>query len=726
MRRIPFWEGAVRIVGAAGKGLRAACAGAWLCAGASAIAQSDGLELRVEMDAARMITMVDVDSGRVLMSPNLQAVWGPGMGSVMTPLEPEVRFRPMPDGYDVVYTFRNTSNDWRSPGTLYVPGIRFGRVIGSRDFYTDGKRVTIDHADGNYFGGGNIYPRTMYSPVAIVTDGDYTIGVSLKYPILDYAHAAFIRIESPGGQYTEGGRNWQVKLDLNPSYLIGGDRVYNAAGDLPPRSTRTYEVSCRVIRNTTEGHRSAWMRTLEPYRAFFQCRYGAARYTRDPRPVVGAILAYSEFLSESNPMGFYDESLRPDAHGWGPWVARLDAIRAGGFSRFCLWNPTGLYFVNRHFNYPFQFTSHWQDDWTIRTTLPLLAQFAQAGIQLGLWWGHASSVSFGWDADFLTDLDPAVPEHRAAALNEMAGAAGVNATLVGLDSFTSMPVWDAYPWLEQLKAAFPRVTFVTEYTSCDVLHTLAPTYIFGTRAPDESRWRVTNEHYLADFLIPGHETWAQVNEEHVKQELGYPSSQSLTDEELQAAMLRFSGWGYVAHPFTQHRLAAPYSRFNALDSRSSSVPPEFLGPYYPLVLAPPPDVAFQSGQTVRLAASLWAGAGGAVSYRWSRNGQPLADGDRITGSAGPELVITGLVRADAATYSLEIANSCGAGTSTACVLTPACAADINDDGRADDFDFFEYLNQFSASDSRADVNGDGAVDDFDFFDFLSSFFRGCP
>ncbi|MBL8764932.1 MAG: hypothetical protein JNM07_11745 [Phycisphaerae bacterium] len=52
-----------------------------------------------------------------------------------------------------------------------------------------------------------------------------------------------------------------------------------------------------------------------------------------------------------------------------------------------------------------------------------------------------------------------------------------------------------------------------------------------------------------------------------------------------------------------------------------------------------------------------------------------------------------------------------------------CPSDWNGDGSVDDFDFFDFLNDFSAG--TADFNLDQSTDDFDFFDFLNAFNVNC-
>ncbi len=78
----------------------------------------------------------------------------------------------------------------------------------------------------------------------------------------------------------------------------------------------------------------------------------------------------------------------------------------------------------------------------------------------------------------------------------------------------------------------------------------------------------------------------------------------------------------------------------------------------------PLPVAIEPGQTATFAAS--ATATSAITYRWLRNGAPVANGGRISGATTDTLTITGVVAGDADNYTLEISTAGGATrTSTA-------------------------------------------------------------
>ncbi|MDX2148376.1 MAG: hypothetical protein SFZ23_12720 [Planctomycetota bacterium] len=57
--------------------------------------------------------------------------------------------------------------------------------------------------------------------------------------------------------------------------------------------------------------------------------------------------------------------------------------------------------------------------------------------------------------------------------------------------------------------------------------------------------------------------------------------------------------------------------------------------------------------------------------------------------------------------------------------TIPCAADFNNDGQGDFFDYLDFAASFSAEDPSADINADGQVDFFDYLDFATAFDAGC-
>lgn len=549
---------ALAVVGALG-----ASGGAW--------AQIRGVNLQCEMDSSHQVTVRDRDNGRTLISPNRQAVWGPDGRSAAAKLRPHIEFEARPDGYNVVYTFVNTTGKRASIGEFYVPGIRFGSLIGTRDFKVDGKAATINHNNGNYAGGGLWYPETMYAPVAVVSQDGYTIGASLHYPILEYKHRVFVRVESPGGQFIYPNRNWQILFRLNPSNPNEGG--YSPEGEIAPGETRRYVLAVRVLKHAEGQHQNEWLRTLEPYRRYFKRMYGDVKYERDPRPVLGVAIANGAHLAPDNRMGFSPyQRFRADKYGFGPWVELLNQYRASGYERAMIWAPSGLFYKHRESNYPFQFTSRWKALPEMRRSVRELQQLAATGYDLGLWWGRSAQVMTSWDTDQMTRLNPQNNTHRRLAFEELDGAAAAGAKLVGLDTFTFLPIWEGYPWLVEMQSRRPQIKFVIEPVACDIYHTLAASYTLGTTSQSERPAQVTSPHLLADFLNPGHETWSVIHAGHIREQMGLPYTGDVTPDQLQREVSKISTMGYVPVPFASAPLPGPIERYHAAETWKRTTP----------------------------------------------------------------------------------------------------------------------------------------------------------
>ena len=59
------------------------------------------------------------------------------------------------------------------------------------------------------------------------------------------------------------------------------------------------------------------------------------------------------------------------------------------------------------------------------------------------------------------------------------------------------------------------------------------------------------------------------------------------------------------------------------------------------------------------------------------------------------------------------------------VVIFGCAADFNNDGGLDFFDYLDFVQDFSTGTCNADYNNDGVIDFFDYLDFVAAFSSGC-
>lgn len=439
--------------------------------------------------SGNMPTLRDAQTGTVLISPSLREVVNQSQLSSHSVLSPKR------DGFDITITLSNDSDLPRSMGVITVPGIRFPRQVTWRDFRADAKLQTADHANGLWAGFGHLYPVDCYSPVFVVSNGTYTIGASLLYPVLEYKHNVQVQLVSADGIELHGGKNWKIDFTL--------------IGNMPPRTSRVYTLSVRATSRPEE-----WVRTLTPYRDYFASLYGGVRYTRNPNPICGLSPTDPACL-DTSPLGFCGPTnYRPDTAGWGPFIGYINSLRDRGHTRMMMWAPSGLFRNNRDQNFPFQFMTHMRDVPMLNSTLPLLRALPGPNLAMGYWWGRAAHVMTSWDTPHSEVLNPDNPQHVARAMAELDMALDLGATLIGLDALGYAAPWDAYRWLQTLQAHAPGVTFCTEWARSgpDFMHTLAPTWV---NASDMQTPKV-----LADLLVPGHETWCGVPLSGLRDRLG--------------------------------------------------------------------------------------------------------------------------------------------------------------------------------------------------------------
>ncbi len=88
----------------------------------------------------------------------------------------------------------------------------------------------------------------------------------------------------------------------------------------------------------------------------------------------------------------------------------------------------------------------------------------------------------------------------------------------------------------------------------------------------------------------------------------------------------------------------------------------------PLVISHQPDSRTNFADTTAVF-SVVAGGAGPVSYRWLKEGVPMADGENVTGVFTARLTLAGVWRADEGGFSVVVSNSFGSVTSVVARLT---------------------------------------------------------
>jgi len=300
----------------------------------------------------------------------------------------------------------------------------------------------------------------------------------------------------------------------------------------------------RIITNTSKCE--SWLGGLQPYKDYFRSLYGGVQYKNDKRPIKGYSLADSIAISDKCPYGFSQPTYRPDLYGFGPISKYIvDKSNNTQYERVMVWQPTGLYKNNHNLNFAFKFTSHWLEGDTnlfshsyghkMGDAVDSLKKIATPNRQLGFWWGRAGHLMVDWDTSHYERLNPYNPAHVNIGYKELDLAVKAGATLIGLDNYyTQIPGWDAYVWMKMMRARAPKVQFLTEKWSFDVLLTVA-----GMLGKDDN---IKTPFYLADFLVLGNE----------KQALMW---NSFNKEDRDARRAQLNGWGYSVTSFDRDTLA---------------------------------------------------------------------------------------------------------------------------------------------------------------------------
>lgn len=406
-----------------------------------------------------------------------------------------------PVGMDVMWTVKNDTTEPIPLRALPLPSLSLGPEIACMDFRSSGWPQALTEA-GPYQRMQGTWPGSMYSPVAVAMNTKIAVGISVQYPVLEYQHDCALVVEAAGDGV------WDVKL-LFSGKMKEGDFPLRHSATLPAGASRTYIVSIRATANPLQ-----WIDTLLPYRDWFRSTFGSVTYAADTSAIRGCILAFSHNQSDENPGGWVAAANRPDLNGYQSVINILTSAMQNA-SRAILWAPSGMTYQHKKLNYPFQFTTHWLANGGPMGNAPSLLSRVQTrpGLKWGLWWGHSVLYTPAFDTLPSSPLDIHSPEQRQSAFAELRLAMQSGATLIGLDAFstTYLPAWDLVGWIGELQEEAPDVTFCTEGLAPDFLHRLAPTWLDMYSATPKrfgSNLRIRGRFLLADFLLPGHETWA--------------------------------------------------------------------------------------------------------------------------------------------------------------------------------------------------------------------------
>lgn len=493
---------------------------------------SQPVPVTVDYDESLMQVRVrDKNTGEYLIEPaGKLGLWLPDNGYTVggksahgTKIKPQIAIKKVSNGVDITWTFTNYLKDTVSIGEFYIGQLKLAQKVYYRNTQLTGQMDTIIAEKNRQFASAaRVYPSAYcYSPVTVLADDKYVIAASFLFPALRYKHT--LNQMFFGNFFEKHAKGWDLITMVNKG--IYGQKYYRE-GELLPGESKQYTMCIRIGYN--EPHCNRWLELLEPYKAYFKKMYGPVRYKKDPRPILGYHGSSDHFKDENNPYGFWNNRNvkrdlktgghpeRPDLDGYRPTTQYLDEmLKQAKYQRMMVWTPTGQYTRNTHLNYPFKFTSHWLEGdkkkypryrgHKMNDAISAFRDFAKTpGRELGLWWGHSVLIMKEWDSPQYEVFDGKNKEHWRLSKKELQYAVQAGATLIGLDAFIDIPVWEQNKWLDtMIRFTRNKVKFCSEMYSCDIIHTKAA-FFYGANA-------VKSPHYFADYLNEGHESWVQCN-----------------------------------------------------------------------------------------------------------------------------------------------------------------------------------------------------------------------
>jgi len=402
-----------------------------------------------------------------------------------------------------------------------------GRVINAMRNRTWDKWPEFENYDGNVF---NLaiyeYPGSKEFPLIAIRNKDYVCGVSVMWNI-EGATGLFFQ----EGVIGSDNRSWATSTNWYDS-KIGGSSWYS----LREGDSVTVTFSVRVKRSPRHED---WVTIAEPYKDYFWNKYGSyAEYCKDPRPISQELIATPENVTSTNTFGYSGGRGYggPSKNGWRAFIGHATDLNNANIQRFMMWTPSGIINYNPTYNFPFIMWSRFYDgnrtivdgiytgdrdyvvgevtDLGFVNEIPLMEDLAFNFPKVGYYWGRTTEPMAGdWDTLSKENMDFNNSTHLGLynleldyMANEMrCGAVGLDAYAFRNSSDNDNWVTEEIALLDHTKERWPHVNLLVEKTLPDFLHIKAGNF-YLMRDLDG---HVNGYHNLADYIIPGHESWAQ-------------------------------------------------------------------------------------------------------------------------------------------------------------------------------------------------------------------------
>jgi hypothetical protein len=137
----------------------------------------------------------------------------------------------------------------------------------------------------------------------------------------------------------------------------------------------------------------------------------------------------------------------------------------------------------------------------------------------------------------------------------------------------------------------------------------------------------------------------------------------------------------------------------------------------------PDSTSYTGGDEISLIVD--AASTSELTYQWYREGEPVIDNDRISGSTTNQLTFSPIDCSDGGVFYCLVRDACGAFPTDPATITVLAPSDYDGSGFVDTDDFTAFVLDFELGIDAADFDGTGFVDTDDFTAYVLAFEAGC-
>lgn len=447
----------------------------------------------------------------------------------------QINYTLQSDGIDIYINYYNdnpnSTSGYQSLGSIYFNGFSLGKLVDILNCRDGTKFNEFDNNNYNIYNTNLLpesigYPNEKFSNVSVIRNSGYTVGIGVMTNVFNKNKEIYETWTCNG---SETNSDWALKYDFQ-------DNVLSYAGQTGYRQPRTLlaynegldvKISIRVSPNNYD-----WWNTLQPYKEWFNERFGYIRYVRDQRPIVGIVPTQTTFIATGNLLGF-DPKFNINTSGYSVLSNIVKSFHNDRkYDRILLWSLGGLYndSLSSQYNYPSLTISPLIEGSTVHNLYPTLydlepiIDLSYDIPSMGYYAGYGTILHNEWNiqpingagsiggvqySNSVLDVDVDNSLVLYPKLKEIELASDyLKSNTFFLDAYgVGLPLNQYVSYISLLTSLFPNMKIGAEASPCDAISLYGPSYLFHPNSSINAKTNWTyGPHILAEYLMPGHET----------------------------------------------------------------------------------------------------------------------------------------------------------------------------------------------------------------------------